>query len=100
MNVVFDRTALDVMKLMGYRYFCNKEIPAPELDPNEELCIYWELIPFKRKSSALKTYLALNAANENNGLWWDKEHLTELADGLFGLVIYIRISEGEKFNSL
>ena len=93
MNLVFDRTALEILKAMGYRYFCNMEVAAPELDPYEGMSVYWELIPFKTKPTALKAYLRLRDAGINNQLWYDEEHLAEMADGLFGLVMNIKITE-------
>jgi hypothetical protein len=93
MNLVFDRTALEILKVMGYRYFCNKEVAPPELDPNEGLVVYWELIPFKSKPAAMKTYLGLRELDRNNYIWFEEEHLAEMADGIFGLEFHVKIAE-------
>lgn len=93
MEVIFDNTALEILRMMGYRYFCNREILVPVPDPNDGMCAYWEMIPFKTKASALKSYLRLRESNINNGLWWEEEHLNELAGGMFGLIVYVKISE-------
>ena len=93
MNLVFDRTALEILRAMGYRYYCNKVVSPPELDPNEGLAVYWELIPFKAKSTALKTYLQLKELDMNNYIWYENEHLAEIADGMFGLEFHVKITE-------
>ena len=50
MEVIFDNTALEILRMMGYRYFCNREILVPVPDPNDGMCAYWEMIPFKTKA--------------------------------------------------
>ena len=95
MEVIFDNTALEILRMMGYRYFCNREILTPVPDPNDGMCAYWEMLPFKTKSSALKSYLALREASSNNGLWYEEEHLTELSSELFGLIVYISFPEDD-----
>ena len=93
MKVIFDETALEILRMMGYRYFCNREIMTPVPDLNDGMCVYWELVPFKTKASAVKSYLSLRELNSNNGLWWEEEHLTELSGGMFGLIVYVKITE-------
>ena len=95
MEVIFDNTALEILRMMGYRYFCNREILTPVPDRNDGMCAYWEMLPFKTKASALKSYLSLRESNINNGLWYDEEHLAELSSGLFGLIVYIRFPEDD-----
>jgi hypothetical protein len=93
MDVLFDSTALKILRMMGYRYFCNREIALPEPDPNDGMCAYWEITPFKTKASALKSYLSLRNANSNNRIWWEDEHLEELSCGLFGLIVYLNLTD-------
>lgn len=50
MRVDFDNTAIEILRQLGYKYYCNVEVTAPSLDPNEGLCAYWEMTPFKSKA--------------------------------------------------
>ena len=93
MKVIFDETALEILRMMGYRHFCNHEILTPVPDLNDGMCAYWEMLPFKTKASAVKSYLSLRELNSNNGLWWEEEHLTELSGGMFGLIVYVKLTE-------
>jgi hypothetical protein len=85
MNVQFDTTSLEILETLGYKYFCNKEVPPPYPDPNEGLCAYWEILPFKSKAKALRTYLDLREVDSNNQLWTDIEWIDEMAEGMFGI---------------
>jgi len=93
MEIVFDHTALEILRMMGYRYFCNREIAAPVPDHNDGMCAYWEMTPYKTKASALKSYLSLRKTNIHNGIWWEDEHLSELSGGLFGLIVYLNLTD-------
>ena len=91
MKIVFDKEALAILQTLGYRYFCNKEAYPPVPDPNEGLCAYWEIIPFKSRAKALKAYCQLHKVNYNNQFWTDGQYLDEMAAGMFGLEFYINI---------
>ena len=92
MVAVFDDTAYEYLKLMGYKYFCHRQI-APQLDPEEGMVVYWLLTPFKTKAGALKNYLRLQKANMACQVWSETEHLKELAGSLFGLIVYVKLPE-------
>lgn len=91
MKVTFDIEALAILQTLGYSYFCNKEVPPTVPGPNEGLCAYWEIIPFKTRAKAVKAYVELHRINNFNQIWSDQEYLEEMAGGMFGLHFYINI---------
>ena len=91
MCIIFDKEALAILKILGYNFYCNREVEPPSPDPNDGICDYWEMMPFKSKPKAIKTYLKLNKESYNNNLWTNAEMLEEMADGMFGLIFTINI---------